>query len=115
MGVFCTFALVPKRKHPRDKGKLALGHRTPSAAVSTLEDELQSGAKSIVKIVKHSFVFLVVLGLGILLHATLIWVGDPKIFDLIPWRYASDGADLTITFKLVLMIWKELGDQEKIR
>lgn len=57
--------------------------------------------------------FALVLGLGILLHQWLILLGNPKIFDLIPWTFASDGADLTILVKLVIIIWKELGNEGK--
>ncbi len=44
----------------------------------------------------------IVLAGGFWLHHILIENGDPKLYDLLPWRYVVDSADLTIMIALTV-------------
>lgn len=52
--------------------------------------------KSGIVLFAHLIVALFIIGLIYALEHVLVWIGDPKIFDRIRWRYLFDFADLLI-------------------
>jgi hypothetical protein len=43
---------------------------------------------------------------GFLLHHLLIKLGDPKLYEIVPWRYAMDTLDLMVLALLVFSLVK---------
>jgi hypothetical protein len=56
-------------------------------------EEYRSWQRSIAQILKHTLVLLPIVLMSYGLHHLLSWMGDPKLFDYIPWRWSLDAAD----------------------
>jgi hypothetical protein len=87
----------------------------PTVSESPFKEEYRSGKQSLAKILKHTLILLLIILLSVAAHNLLLWLGDPKLFDILPWRWALDGADLIIVIKFVAMIVRELGGTKNER
>ena len=55
-------------------------------------------------ILGHILAAALVLAGGVLLHYLLVVMGDPMLYDVVPWRYVVDTSDLAIFVGLVVVM-----------
>jgi hypothetical protein len=60
--------------------------------------------------VAHAFLAILIIGLVAIVKVVLHWLGDPKLFDLIPISYVFDAMDAT-----ALAVFIPFGASEAIR
>ena len=67
-------------------------------------EQVAEGLIVCIFIVIHCLAVGILIGGGFLLHHLVIEVGDPKLYDLVPWRYAVDSLDLAMVLMLAVNI-----------
>ncbi len=61
----------------------------------------------------HIAAATLVLAGGVFLHYLLIWMGDPLLYDVVPWRYVVDSADLATFVGLVVVMLMVMFSKEE--
>lgn len=65
-------------------------------------NDVERTRRIVLAILCHVFVFAVLIVGAIALDHLLIAAGDPKLYDLVPWRYLVDTGDLGLTLGFIV-------------
>jgi len=96
--------------------EITSSNRQPPQNRRRIASSIWKGTKGardhISKLTKHFVVTLFLNVLVAIMHYFLIYVGDPKFFDLIPIRYVIDLGDMFIIMTFVIIAIKEFWNME---
>lgn len=100
----------PTKKRPNSaKAQKSVSHVRPSHEENVARKEAKQLQNFSVKFLAHLIAILFLVGIGFITHFILRGLfGDPKIFDLIPVRYAIEVGDVAIIMALVVKFVRDL-------